>query len=207
MSPEAKQVCTKALLNFVAEDTLPILIDVSATLLSEELLVQVGMLIFTACALPYFMLRKVLTTIHLDREIAVMCRNIISLVYGVYTFGDATGLSHTRAPQEGIIAVVTNLSKLNDEESMRACATVLALLSTNAQGRAKIAERTSSLVSLFELLRSEDQGTQVICGKVNMPTQRYRYGSDCQEYITKMVYNKNRQPRADSGPRWKSRHL
>ncbi|CAM9243379.1 unnamed protein product [Ascophyllum nodosum] len=93
VSPEAKQVCTKALLNFVAEDTLPILID------------------------------------------------------------------------EGIIAVVTNLSKLNDEESMRACATVLALLSTNAQGRAKIAERTSSLVSLFELLRSEDQGTQVICGK------------------------------------------
>lgn len=61
-----------------------------------------------------------------------------------------------------------NLSKLDDEDSMRACATVFALLSADPQGRAKFVQRKSALVSLFDLLRSTDQGTQVICGKVNM---------------------------------------
>lgn len=74
------------------------------------------------------------------------------------------------AMKEDIVAAVTNLSKLEDEDSMRACATIFALLSADAQGRARIVKRRSALVSLFDLLRSEDQGTQVICGKVSMPT-------------------------------------
>lgn len=49
---------------------------------------------------------------------------------------------------------------------MRACATVFALLSADARGRAKFVESKSALVSLFDLLRSKDQGTKVICGKV-----------------------------------------
>ena len=49
---------------------------------------------------------------------------------------------------------------------MRACATVFALLSADKRGRAKFVQRKSALVSLFDLLRSKDQGTQVICGKV-----------------------------------------
>lgn len=72
-------------------------------------------------------------------------------------------LSYT---QEGILPAATNLSKLDDEDSMRACATVFALLSANPLGRARFVERKSALVSLFDLLRSKDQGTQVICGKV-----------------------------------------
>lgn len=60
----------------------------------------------------------------------------------------------------------TSLSKLDDEDSMRACATVFALLSADKRGRAKFVQRKSALVSLFDLLRSKDQGTQVICGKV-----------------------------------------
>lgn len=66
------------------------------------------------------------------------------------------------------MSAATNLSKLDDEDSMRACVTVLALLSANQRGRAKFVERKSALVSLFDLLRSKDQGTQVICGKVSM---------------------------------------
>lgn len=69
--------------------------------------------------------------------------------------------------QEGIVPAATNLSKLDDEDSMRACATVFALLSADPRGRAKFVQRKSALVSLFGLLRSTDQGTQVICGKVN----------------------------------------
>ncbi|CAM9447883.1 unnamed protein product, partial [Hapterophycus canaliculatus] len=93
VSLETKQICAKALLNLVAEETLPALLD------------------------------------------------------------------------EGIVPAATNLSKLDDEDSMRACATVFALLSTDSRGRAKFVERRSALVSLFELLRSTDQGTKVICGK------------------------------------------
>lgn len=69
--------------------------------------------------------------------------------------------------QEGIVPAATNLSKLDDEDSMRACATVFALLSADPRGRAKFVQRKSALVSLFDLLRSTDQGTQVICGKVS----------------------------------------
>lgn len=64
----------------------------------------------------------------------------------------------------------TSLSKLDDEDSMRACATVFALLSADKRGRAKFVQRKSALVSLFDLLRSKDQGTQVICGKVGRRT-------------------------------------
>ncbi|CAM9151716.1 unnamed protein product, partial [Ectocarpus sp. 13 AM-2016] len=67
--------------------------------------------------------------------------------------------------EEGIVPAATNLSKLDDEDSMRACATVFALLSADPRGRAKFVQRKSALVSLFGLLRSTDQGTQVICGK------------------------------------------
>lgn len=73
------------------------------------------------------------------------------------------------AAKEDIVAVATNLSKLEDEDSMRACATIFALLSADARGRDRIVRRRSALVSLFDLLRSEDQGTQVICGKVSRP--------------------------------------
>ncbi|CAM9227651.1 unnamed protein product [Discosporangium mesarthrocarpum] len=93
VSLETKQICAKALLNLVAEDTLPRLLE------------------------------------------------------------------------EGLMAAATNLSKLDDEDSMRACATVLAMLSADSGGRAKFVERKSSLVALFDLLRSTDQGTKVICGK------------------------------------------
>lgn len=72
--------------------------------------------------------------------------------------------------QEGIVPAATNLSKLDDEDSMRACATVFALLSADPRGRAKFVQRKSALVSLFDLLRSADQGTQVICGKVSIDT-------------------------------------
>lgn len=68
------------------------------------------------------------------------------------------------------MSAATNLGKLDDEDSMRACATVFALLSADPNGRAKFVERKSALVSLFDLLRSKDPGTKVICGKV-------RYGS------------------------------
>lgn len=68
--------------------------------------------------------------------------------------------------QEGIVSAATNLSKLDDEDSMRVCATVFALLSADPLGRNKFVERKSALVSLFDLLRSKDQGTKVICGKV-----------------------------------------
>lgn len=51
---------------------------------------------------------------------------------------------------------------------MRACATVFALLSADSRGRAKFVQRKSALVSLFDLLRSTDQGTKVICGKVSV---------------------------------------
>lgn len=64
------------------------------------------------------------------------------------------------------MSAATNLSKLDDEDSMRSCATVFALLSADSRGRAKVIERKSALVALFELLRSKDQGTKVICGKV-----------------------------------------
>ncbi|CAM9289078.1 unnamed protein product, partial [Laminaria digitata] len=67
--------------------------------------------------------------------------------------------------EEGIVPAATSLSKLDDENSMRACATVFALLSADKRGRAKFVQRKSALVSLFDLLRSKDQGTQVICGK------------------------------------------
>ena len=59
---------------------------------------------------------------------------------------------------------------------MRACATVFALLSADLRGRAKFVQRKSALVSLFDLLRSTDQGTQVICGKVNANVSGLRYG-------------------------------
>lgn len=79
-------------------------------------------------------------------------------------------LFRTACEQEGIVPAATNLSKLDDEDSMRACATVFALLSADPRGRAKFVQRKSALVSLFDLLRSTDQGTQVICGKVNSRT-------------------------------------
>lgn len=78
----------------------------------------------------------------------------------------------------------TNLSKLDDEDSMRACATVFALLSADPRGRAKFVQRKSALVSLFDLLRSTDQGTQVICGKVNTNLTFPRCGNKGGEHVT-----------------------
>lgn len=81
----------------------------------------------------------------------------------------------------------TNLSKLDDEDSMRACATVFALLSADPRGRAKFVQRKSALVSLFDLLRSTDQGTQVICGKVTTNLTRPRGGKKGGDHVTKLL--------------------
>ncbi|CAM9672074.1 unnamed protein product, partial [Choristocarpus tenellus] len=70
-----------------------------------------------------------------------------------------------RLLEEGLMSAATSLSKLDNEDSMRACTTVLAVLSADPGGRAKFVERKSALVALFDLLRSSDQGTKVICGK------------------------------------------
>lgn len=41
---------------------------------------------------------------------------------------------------------------------MRACATMFSLLSADPRGRKKVVERKTASMSLFDLLRSNDQG-------------------------------------------------
>lgn len=65
---------------------------------------------------------------------------------------------------EGIVAGCTNLSKLTDEQSMRACATLFAVLTGSPLGREGLYRRRSALVAVFDLLRSEDHGTKALVG-------------------------------------------
>ncbi|CAM9785845.1 unnamed protein product [Chrysoparadoxa australica] len=67
--------------------------------------------------------------------------------------------------EEGLVAATTNLSKLDDEPSMRACATVFTALTGTPLGRKHLMQRKSSLLALFDLLRSGDQATKCIVGK------------------------------------------
>lgn len=165
MSLETKQICAKALLNLVAEDTLPALIEVISR---NKLYTSYSCTLYPCWPSDPVECRELAVFRQRNAGGVVKCRQRWSVRDQMTSQNTSMHtmplLSHG---QEGIVSAATNLSKLDDEDSMRACATVFALLSADPRGRAKFVQRKSALVSLFGLLRSTDQGTQVICGKVN----------------------------------------
>ena len=70
---------------------------------------------------------------------------------------------------EGLVSIISNFSKLDDEPTMRVCANIYNFLSCSSYGREKLIEKTGALHGLLNLLRNvgvqPDRSTQAIVGK------------------------------------------
>jgi hypothetical protein len=70
--------------------------------------------------------------------------------------------------KEGLVAASTSLSKLDDADCQRACATMFACLAERDLGRKALTTRPSALVALFELLDGTEQVTRSIAGSATI---------------------------------------
>ena len=73
--------------------------------------------------------------------------------------------SQQRLCEEGLISTMSSFSKLDDEPTMKVCASVFNFLSRSPYGRSKLVEKKAALFGLIGLSRSKDRSTQVTVGK------------------------------------------
>ncbi|KAJ1461141.1 armadillo-type protein [Pelagophyceae sp. CCMP2097] len=67
--------------------------------------------------------------------------------------------------KDGLVQAVSVLSRLNEEDVMRVCADIFCTLSAIPLGRSLLVEHRATTIDIYNLMRSTDHTTQVVCGK------------------------------------------